>query len=90
MTNRESIGQNNQDSNTAIRAAELAFIGELVSTIGDIISTVAAVLALEEERQEESDNKNMQKQIDNLTNELKKLKQQINNENPWAFLELWI
>ena len=52
MTNSESIDQNNQDS-TAIRAAELAVIGEVVSTVGDVISTIAAVLALEEERQEE-------------------------------------
>ena len=50
MTNRENINQNNQDSNTAIRAAELAVIGELVTTLGDVISTAAAVLALEEER----------------------------------------
>ena len=81
MTNSESIDQNNQDSNT-IRAAELAVIGEVLSTVGDVISTIAAVLALEEELQEESNNKNMQKQIDDLTNEVKKLKKQINNENP--------
>ena len=53
-----------------------------ISTVGEVISTIAAVLALEEELQEESNNKNMQKQIDNLTNEMKKLKQQINNEKP--------
>ena len=80
MTNSEGIDQNNQDSNP-IRAAELAVVGEIISTIGEVISTIAAVLALEEELQEESDNKNMQKQIDNLTNEMKKIKQQINNEN---------
>lgn len=81
MTNSKSIDQNNQDS-TAIRAAELAVIGEVVSTVGDVISTIAAVLALEEERQEKIDNKNMQKQIDDLTNEVKKLKEQIYKENP--------
>lgn len=81
MTNSEGNDQNNQDSIT-IRAAELAVVGEVISTIGEMISTVAAVLALEEELQDESENKNMQKQIDDLANEVKKLKQQINNENP--------
>jgi hypothetical protein len=85
MTNSESTDQNNQDS-TAIRAAELAFIGEVVSTVGDVISTFAAALDLEEvrqaERQDKIDNKNMQKQIDDLTNEVKKLKEQVNKENP--------
>jgi rRNA processing protein Gar1 len=81
MTNSENIDQNNQDS-TAIRAAELAVIGEVVSVVGDVISTFAAVLQLEEVRQSEIDNKNMQKQIDDLTNEVKKLKEQVYKENP--------
>ncbi len=81
MTNSESTDQNNQDS-TAIRAAELAFIGEVVSTVGDVISTFAAALDLEEERQDIIDNKNMQKQIDDLTNEVKKLKEQVYKVNP--------
>ena len=81
MSNSDGNDQNNQDSNK-FRAAELAVIGEVISTVGEVISTIAAVLALEEELQEESNNKNMQKQIDNLTNEMKKLKQQINNEKP--------
>lgn len=81
MSNSDCNDQNNQDSNT-IRAAELAVLGEVLSTVGEVISTIAAVLALKEELQEESNNKNMQKQIDNLTHEVKKLKQQINNENP--------
>ncbi len=81
MTNRENINQNNQDSNTAISAAELAFIGELVTTLGDVISTAAAVLALEEERKEQSDNKNMQKQIDDLTTEFEKIKKQLNKDS---------
>ena len=86
MTNRENIDQNNQDFNKAISAAELSVIGELVSTLGDVISTAAAVLALEEERQEErqakSDNNNMQKQIDDLTNEVKKLKKEVYKDKP--------
>ena len=85
MTNGEGIDQNNQDS-TAIRAAELAVIGEVVTTAGYVISTLATVLAFEEERQaerqEKIDKKNMQKEINDLTNEVKKLIKQINNENP--------
>ena len=52
MTNSEGIDQNNQDSNT-IRAAELAAIGEVVTTVGYVISTLATVLALEEEERQE-------------------------------------
>lgn len=85
MTNNESINQNNQDSNKVISAAELAVIGELVSTFGDVISTVSAVLALEEERKEQIDNYTLQKQIDYLNNEVKKLKKQVNNEKPRRF-----
>jgi len=81
MTNSESIEQNNQVSN-AVLAAELAVLGEVVSTVGDVISTISTVLALEGVRQSEIDNKNTQKQIDDLINEVKKLKKQINNEKP--------
>ncbi|MDI2587118.1 hypothetical protein OR571_08385 [Psychrobacillus sp. NEAU-3TGS] len=85
MTNNESINQNNQNSNKAISAAELAVLGELVSTFGDVISTISAVLALEEERKEQMDNNNLQKQIDYLANEVKKLKKQVYNEKPKRF-----
>ena len=77
MTNNGSI---NQDS-TAIRAAELAVIDEVVSTVGDVISTIAAMLALEEERQDERDNNHMQKQIDDLTAEFENLKKQVNKDS---------
>ncbi|MFC5591684.1 hypothetical protein ACFPRA_22620 [Sporosarcina soli] len=84
MTNTEGINQNNQDSNT-IRADELAALGEVIFTVGYAISTLATVLALEEdrqvERQEKIDKENMRKQIKDLTNEVKKLIKQINNEN---------
>jgi len=85
MTNRENIDQNNQDFNKAISAAELSVIGELVSTLGDVISTAAAVLALEEERQEQSESKNVQEQLDYLTSEMKILKKQINNDKTKRF-----
>lgn len=82
MKNRRNNDQNNQGSNEIIRASELALIGELVTTLGYIISTTASVLALEEERQGNGDNKNMQKQIDDLTNEVRKIKKQINHGKP--------
>lgn len=85
MTNNESINQNNQNSNNAITAAELAVLGALLSTFGDAISTISAVLALEEARKDNMDNNNLQKQIDDLSNEVKKLKKQMNNEKPRRF-----
>ena len=78
MNNRESNNQANQYSNSP-SAAELAVLGELLSTVGDVISTISAVLALEEERQEQRENKNVQEQLDYLTNEMEIIKKQINN-----------
>ncbi|WP_342514637.1 hypothetical protein MKY34_07890 [Sporosarcina sp. FSL K6-1522] len=40
MTNSGGFNQ----VSTAIRAAELAVVGEVVSTIGDVISTIAQCL----------------------------------------------
>ncbi|MFJ8067101.1 hypothetical protein ACIQYS_21230 [Psychrobacillus sp. NPDC096426] len=82
MKDSESVDQNNQNSNTVIRAAELAVVGELLSTLGDVISRIAEVLASEEERHGQNDNKKIQKQIDYLTNEIKKLKKQKNMDRP--------
>jgi len=64
---------------------KLAFLGAVITTIGDVISTIAAAMALEEsildDAQQQKDQKEqeqkfqqMQKQIDNLTNELSKMK----------------
>ncbi|TQR07519.1 hypothetical protein [Psychrobacillus soli] len=85
MTNSESTNQNIQDSNKAIGAAELAVLGALFTTFGDVLSTISAVLALEEERKDATDNNNFQKQIDDLTNEVKKLKKHMNNDKPRGF-----
>lgn len=82
MKDSDSIDQNNHDSNTVFRAAELAVVGELLSTLGDVISKIATVLELEEERHGLNDNKDMQKQIDYLTIEFEKLKEQINRGKP--------
>ena len=82
MTNGENNDQNNQDFNE-IGTLELAVWGELFSTLGDVISTIVAVRALKEEQQQQNSNNNMQKQIDDLTNEMKQLKKQMNNKAPW-------
>ncbi|SER79220.1 hypothetical protein [Psychrobacillus sp. OK032] len=82
MKDSESNNQNNKDSNTVIRAAELAVVGELLSTLGNVISRIASALEVEEERHGQNDNKDMQKQIDYLTIELERLKKQINRGNP--------
>lgn len=83
--NKKRFGQD--DRNLAIQAAELAVVGEVLSTLGDTISTISAILALEAEQQEkdekENDNKNMQKQIDYLSTELEKLKNQVNKQYPY-------
>ena len=76
-------GGNDNQKDQAISTLELAVWGELLSTLGSVISTIAAVQALEEEQQEQISNNKMQKQIDYLTNEVKQLKKQINNVNPW-------
>lgn len=85
MNNRESNKKNNQNPTSMIRAAELAVVGELLSTVGDVISTISAVLALEEERQEQSESKNVQEQLDYLTTEMKILKKQINEDKSRRF-----
>lgn len=64
---------------------KLAFLGAVITTIGDVISTLAAAMALEEsileDAQQQKDQKEqeqkfqqMQKQIDDLTNQLSKMK----------------
>ncbi|MGE7921458.1 translation initiation factor 2 [Viridibacillus sp. NPDC093762] len=87
--NQKNLGQDNQNQ-LEIQAAELAVVGAAITTLGDTISTISAILALEAERQEinndkkdKEDNKNMQKQIDYLTSELEKLKDQVNKQKPY-------
>ncbi|MGE7985550.1 translation initiation factor 2 [Lysinibacillus fusiformis] len=83
--NKKRFGQG--DRNLALQAAELAVVGEVLSTLGDTISTFSAILALEAEVQEkdetENNNKYMQKQIDYLTTELEKLKNIVNKQYPY-------
>ncbi|ULO06551.1 hypothetical protein H1230_26695 [Paenibacillus sp. 19GGS1-52] len=67
-------------------AAKLAIIAGVITTLGDVIATIAATLALEEitnaennqdqqgQRDQEKKMLSMQKQIDSLTVQLKKLK----------------
>ncbi|MEK5429691.1 hypothetical protein MKY88_02400 [Lysinibacillus sp. FSL R7-0073] len=83
--NKKRSGQG--DRNLALQAAELAVVGEVLSTLGDTISTFSAILALEAEVQEKDENENnnkyMQKQIDYLTTELEKLKNIVNKQYPY-------
>ena len=73
-----------QNLQTDSESAKLAVIAGVITTFGDALATLAAVLAIEEARQEQGDtgaNKNMQKQIDYLTSEIEKIKRQMNR--PW-------
>jgi len=82
MTNNENNDQTNQDFNE-ISTLEIAVWGELFSTLGDVLSTISAVQALKEQQQEQNSSNNMQQQIDDLTNEVKQLKKQMNNMRTW-------
>ena len=73
--------QDSQNFQTDSESAKLAVIAGVITTFGDALATIAAVLAIEEARQEQSsngDSKNMQKQIDHLTSEMEKIKRQMN------------
>ncbi|OKL36889.1 hypothetical protein [Domibacillus mangrovi] len=90
MNNNKNFDQSSQNPQTESQAAKLAVIATAVTTFGDALATLAAMLALEEERQEErqaqsdkDDYKNMQKQIHYLTTEVEKLKKQVNKERPY-------
>lgn len=70
---------------TESQSAKLAVIAGAITTLGDGLATVAALLAIEEARQEQSDtrdSKNMQKQIDDLSSEMEDLKRQIRRLTP--------
>jgi hypothetical protein len=78
-------GRNGQDSNNIeVSSAKLAILAGAVTTFGDILGTIAAALALEEELQAEAEQteyqkmqdekiESMQKQIDELTLQIKNL-----------------
>ncbi|KOO51102.1 hypothetical protein [Viridibacillus arvi] len=87
--NNKSLGQDN-GNDLSLQAAELLVLGVAITTIGESISTISAFLALEAERQkinneqkDKESNRNMQKQIDYLTTELEKLKNQVNKQRPY-------
>jgi len=79
LNNDKNNGPDDQNNQNVSQAVKLAVIGAAIATVGDAISTIAAILALEDERQEQSEKADMQKQIDYLTTELEKLKNQGNN-----------
>jgi hypothetical protein len=79
--NGQNLQTDSQNLQTDSQSAKLAVIAGAITTFGDALSTMAAVLAIEEARQEQGDtgdNKNMQKQIDYLTSEIEKIKRQMN------------
>lgn len=65
--------QDSQNLQTDSKSAKLAVIVGAITTLGDALSTMAAILAIEEARQEQDntgDSETMQKQIDYLTSEI--------------------
>lgn len=82
--NNFNFEQDNSDLQSDSQAAKIAVIAGAISTFGDALATLSAILAIEEERQEKSgtsDNRNLQKQNDNLTYEIQKIKNQISAQN---------
>lgn len=76
--------QDNSNLQSDSQAAKLAVIAGAIITFGDALATIASVLAIEEDRQEKSntsDNKSLQKQIDYLTSEIKKIKNQLSSQS---------
>ncbi|MGO4538819.1 hypothetical protein [Paenibacillus sp. 2TAB19] len=80
--NPDRNGQNSKK--TEISAAQLTLIAGAVVTFGDVLATIAGVLALEEELQDDAEQteylkmqdekiESMQKQIDELTLQIKNL-----------------
>lgn len=70
--------QDSQNPQIDSESAKLAVIAGVISTFGEALSTLSAVLAIEEERQEQGNTGNLQKQIDYLTSEMEKIKRQMN------------
>ncbi|WP_277587615.1 hypothetical protein [Psychrobacillus antarcticus] len=81
MSNGEGIDQNNQNSDTEIHAVHRAVMDALTITIGDAISAISILLGSEEDYKEQQgkiDNlKNMIQQVNDLTEKVKTLNQQI-------------
>lgn len=86
--NKNFLFHENQKSHnhqTDSQSAKLAVIAGAITTLGDVLATMASMLAIEEARQEQSENvnignsKSMQKQLDYLTSEIEKIKKQINS-----------
>ncbi|MGG2106540.1 hypothetical protein [Lysinibacillus pakistanensis] len=77
MNNKKSTPKN-QLPKSENQATKLALIGSAIITLGDAISTIAAGLALDEELNENNNSNNdierLQKQIDELNNEIKQIK----------------
>ncbi len=87
MKNME-IFTNNENPNHESQAEALAVIAGLISTLGGGLGTIASILALQEANQSQnnnnSNNKNnhydlklMQKQIDDLSKEIRQIKKML-------------
>ena len=83
MSNSEGVDQNNQNSDTEIRAVRRAVMDALLTTIGDAISVTSIVLTSEEDHKEQQikidDLKNMIQHVSDLTEKVNYLNQRIYN-----------
>ncbi|MEI3606095.1 hypothetical protein SPD48_10360 [Pseudogracilibacillus sp. SE30717A] len=91
--NRQETDFNQDTASSATTIAKLTLLGSAITTLGDAISTIAAALALEEilateeepqaDQEDQVDQQQMidslQKQINELKGELKKVKLDSNN-----------
>ncbi|WP_341302761.1 hypothetical protein MHB44_10755 [Lysinibacillus sp. FSL H8-0500] len=73
--------KNNEGTKSVSQAAKLAVIAGAITTLGDALATIAAGLALEDELKDNDrstdDIDKLQKQIDELHNEMKQLKRML-------------
>ncbi|CAM5182808.1 Translation initiation factor 2 OS=Ureibacillus acetophenoni OX=614649 GN=SAMN05877842_102400 PE=4 SV=1 [Ureibacillus acetophenoni] len=82
MKNNE-INKFNGNENPESQAAQLAVIAGLITTLGDGLATIASILALKESQQNQNNSSNnydlklMQKQIDELTKDVKIIKKKL-------------
>lgn len=81
MSNGENVDQNNQNNDTEIYAVHRAVIDALINTMGDAISATSILFTSEKDHKEQQgkidDLKNMIQHVNNLTEKVKDLNQQI-------------
>lgn len=75
--------QNNISQNPENKAAQLALIAGMISTLGDALGTIATVLAIQEAEEKTPINPdiiNLQKQLDEIYMEIKEIKKMLRNK----------